>query len=133
MPDAAALRALREGVPLGDGGPPSRPARVRALGTSRDGQSWLEIVLTEGRNRQVRRMCAAVGHEVRELVRVAIGGLALGDLAPGRWRRLDADEVRRLEDACEGRSGGRAGGRGYAVAAGACPATARSWSLYWSW
>jgi pseudouridine synthase len=91
VPEEAALRALREGVPLGDGRL-SRPARVRALGTARDGSTWL----TEGRNRQVRRMCAAVGHEVRELARVAIGGLALGDLAPGRHRRLTAAEVRRL-------------------------------------
>jgi 23S rRNA pseudouridine2605 synthase len=68
---------------------------VRSLGSGRDG-AWLEIVLTEGKNRQVRRMCAAVGHEVRELVRVRIGGLALGDLAPGRWRRLEPPDVARL-------------------------------------
>jgi 23S rRNA pseudouridine2605 synthase len=98
LPDAAALRALAEGVPLGDGSV-SRPARVRALGAARGGQAWLEVVLTEGRNRQVRRMCAAVGHEVQELVRVAIGGLALGPLAPGRWRRLTPAEVHRLESA----------------------------------
>jgi pseudouridine synthase len=53
-------------------------------------------VLTEGKNRQVRRMCAAVGHEVLELVRVRIGRLGLGTLAPGEWRELGADEVRRL-------------------------------------
>jgi 23S rRNA pseudouridine2605 synthase len=98
-PDEAALRALREGVPLPDGRP-SRPARVRVLGTARGGQTWLEVVLQEGRNRQVRRMCAAVGHEVHELVRVAIGTLPLGDLPAGGWRRLDAAEVRRLESAC---------------------------------
>ena len=74
----------------------TRPARVRLLGTGRDGPSWLEIVLTEGKNRQVRRMCASVGHDVRELVRVGIGGLELGDLRPGAWRRLEADEVVRL-------------------------------------
>jgi 23S rRNA pseudouridine2605 synthase len=95
VPDAAALRALGEGVPLGDG-TLSRPAAVRALGAARGGDTWLEIVLTEGKNRQVRRMCAAVGHEVRELIRVAVGGLALGDLPPGRWRRLTAAEVRAL-------------------------------------
>ena len=94
VPSAAALDALRGGVTLGDG-TRTRPARVRALGSRRDG-SWLEIVLTEGKNRQVRRMCAAVGHEVRELVRVRIGGLGLGDLAPGRWRRLESAEVARL-------------------------------------
>jgi 23S rRNA pseudouridine2605 synthase len=95
VPEEEALRALREGVPLGDGSV-SRPARVRALGAARGGLSWLEIVLTEGRNRQVRRMCAAVGHEVRELARVAIGGLKLGDLPSGRHRPLTPREVHLL-------------------------------------
>jgi 23S rRNA pseudouridine2605 synthase len=95
VPDAQALRALREGVDLGRG-ETTRPARVRALGASREGGSWLEIVLTEGRNRQVRRMCAAVGYDVLDLVRVAIGALPLGTLAPGRWRTLEAADVARL-------------------------------------
>jgi pseudouridine synthase len=97
VPEDAVLRALREGIPLADG--PTRPARVRVLGAARgaDGLStWLEIVLTEGRNRQVRRMGAAVGHDVLELARVRIGGLDLGDLAPGEWRELTPSEVRRL-------------------------------------
>jgi 23S rRNA pseudouridine2605 synthase len=101
LPDAQALHALRDGIALGDDGTLSRPAKVRALGAVRGGgEAWLEIVLTEGKNRQVRRMCAAVGHEVRELVRVAIGQLTLGHLPPGRWRRLTPAEVRRLEGAC---------------------------------
>ncbi len=104
VPDGEALRALREGVPLGDGSV-TRPAKVRLLGTPRGasparsapkGSTWLEIVLTEGKNRQVRRMGAAVGHEVLELVRVRIGRLGLGDLAPGEWRELGREEVRRL-------------------------------------
>jgi 23S rRNA pseudouridine2605 synthase len=95
IPDAEALRALRDGVPLGAEGL-SRPARVRDIGASREGGSWLEIVLTEGKNRQVRRMCGAVGHDVVELVRVRIGGLALGDLPAGRWRGLDEGEVAQL-------------------------------------
>jgi 23S rRNA pseudouridine2605 synthase len=96
VPDAEALRALREGLPLDDGAL-TRPAQVRLLG-SRGGATWLEIVLTEGRNRQVRRMGAAVGHEVEELVRVRIGSLALDelDLAPGEWRELTGDETARL-------------------------------------
>ena len=97
VPDAAALRALREGVALGDGSL-TRPARVRSLGTRRDGSTWLEIVLTEGKNRQVRRMCAAVGHDVLVLVRVRIGSLPLGALAPGEWRRATRGETLRLED-----------------------------------
>ena len=95
IPAPEALGALREGVPLGDGSV-SRPAQVRALGTAQSGSSWLEIVLTEGKNRQVRRMCATVGHDVEELVRVAVGELGLGDLAPGQWRQLSASEVGRL-------------------------------------
>jgi pseudouridine synthase len=109
VPDPEALRALREGLPLDDGAV-TRPARVRVLGISRGaaagsrgtpghGSTWLEIVLTEGKNRQVRRMCAAVGHDVLELVRLRIGRLSLGDLAPGEWRELDADAVRSLQAA----------------------------------
>jgi 23S rRNA pseudouridine2605 synthase len=94
VPDPAALRALREGVPLEDGG--TRPARVRLMGTGRGPGSWLEVVLTEGRNRQLRRMCRAVGHDVLDLFRAAIGGLAIGDLAPGEWRRLGPEQVARL-------------------------------------
>jgi 23S rRNA pseudouridine2605 synthase len=92
VPPEAALRVLRQGVDIGEG-TLTRPARVRLLGAARGGGAWLEIVLTEGRNRQVRRMCAAVGHDVRELTRVRIGGISLGDLAPGEWRRLEADEI----------------------------------------
>jgi pseudouridine synthase len=94
IPDAQVLRALREGVPLEDG--LTRPARVRVLGAVRRRDTWLEIVITEGRNRQVRRMCAAVGHETLELVRVGIGGLPLGNLPPGGWRRLAPAEVEAL-------------------------------------
>ncbi len=105
IPDGEALRALREGLTLDDG-TLTRPAQVRVLGTPRgvrraratrvQGSTWLEIVLTEGKNRQVRRMGAAVGHEVLELVRVRIGRLDLGDLAPGEWRELGPEEVESL-------------------------------------
>jgi 23S rRNA pseudouridine2605 synthase len=99
VPDAEALRALREGLPLDDGAL-TRPARVRPLGSARgdEGSTWLEIVLTEGKNRQVRRMCAAVGHDVLDLVRVRIGRLDLGDLAAGEWRELGPEEIRLLGD-----------------------------------
>ena len=95
VPGDDVLRVLREGVPLGDG-TLTRPARIRPLGAARDGSAWLEIVLTEGKNRQVRRMCAAVGHDVRALVRVKVAGLPLGDLPPGEWRRLPPGDVSRL-------------------------------------
>jgi 23S rRNA pseudouridine2605 synthase len=100
LPDREALRALREGVPLGDG-TLTRPARVRVLGAARGeatgASTWLELVLTEGKNRQVRRMCAAVAHEVLDLVRVRVGALELGALPAGRWRRLEPAEIAKLQ------------------------------------
>jgi 23S rRNA pseudouridine2605 synthase len=89
------LTHLRAGFPLPNG-PTTRPAQAQLLGINRDGTSWIEITLTEGRNRQVRRMCAAVGHDVLQLVRVRIAGIDLGDLPSGTWRRLRPDEIARL-------------------------------------
>jgi 23S rRNA pseudouridine2605 synthase len=87
-----ALRALREGVRLDDGR--TAPARVRRVAPG-----LLEIAIGEGRKRQVRRMCEAVGHRVIELERVAFGPLRLGDLEPGVSRRLSPAEVERLRAA----------------------------------
>lgn len=111
IPDAEALAALREGTTLDDG-LVTRPAAVRVIGAARGGDgpsTWLELVLTEGKNRQVRRMGKAVGHEVLELVRVAIGRFRLGALAPGEWRELTPAEVAELQDAppAEAASGSR--------------------------
>jgi len=94
-PTPDALEALRGGVVLSDG-TPTRPARVRLIGSPRSGRSWLEIILTEGKNRQVRRMCAQVGLEVVSLARVGIGAFVLGDLPAGQWRRLEGAEIARL-------------------------------------
>lgn len=88
-PDDDALRALAEGVELEDG--PTAPARVRRLGPSR-----LELVLHEGRNRQVRRMLEAVGHPVTRLRRSRYAGLSAGRLRRGEWRELTREEVSRL-------------------------------------
>jgi 23S rRNA pseudouridine2605 synthase len=93
-PTEEALQALRQGVDLSDG--PTRPANVRLL-RSRARTAILEVVLTEGRNRQIRRMLATIGHRVKRLVRTAIGGLELGDLPPGACRVLTADEIARLQ------------------------------------
>jgi 23S rRNA pseudouridine2605 synthase len=87
-----ALRRLREGVELEDGR--TAPARVRRVGPGE-----LELTLHEGRKRQVRRMCDAVGHPVTALRRVAFGPLLLGELPEGAARRLTAAEVQRLRDA----------------------------------
>jgi 23S rRNA pseudouridine2605 synthase len=92
-PSEEALAALRRGIVLSDG--PTRPARVRVVERG-ERAAVVDVVLTEGRNRQVRRMWAAVGHKVRRLVRVAIGGYTLDDLAPGACRPLSAADVRRL-------------------------------------
>lgn len=94
-PDAQVLNLLRGGVSLDDG--PTRPAGVRALGSERGGGTWLEIVLREGRNRQVRRMCAALGHDVLDLIRVRIGALGLEGLASGEWRELQPEDLQRLQ------------------------------------
>ncbi len=93
VPNKETLQQLRRGIQLNDG--PTRPTRVRLVEEGAD-SAVVEMVLTEGRNRQVRRMWTAVGHRVRRLVRVAIGGLRLDDLAPGAVRVLDAADVRRL-------------------------------------
>ena len=85
-PNDEALRALAEGVELEDG--VTSPARVRRLGAAR-----FELVLHEGRNRQVRRMCEAVGHRVRRLHRSVYAGLGVDGLAPGAWRELTGDEL----------------------------------------
>ena len=95
-PSRGALRRLRDGVELDDG--TTAPAKVASLG-----DRVLRITIHEGRNRQVRRMCEAVGHPVRRLVRTRIGPLAERDLAPGEWRELTQDEVRALERAAVAR------------------------------
>jgi 23S rRNA pseudouridine2457 synthase len=114
-PEAAALEALRRGVVLGDG--PTRPAEVERLAEppglpersvpirfrKNVPTVWLKIVLREGRNRQVRRMTAAVGHPTLRLVRVAVGPVTLGDLAPGRWRDLTDKEAEALSTRGQGR------------------------------
>ena len=87
---AGELRRLRDGIELDDG--LTAPAKV-----SQPSPGVLRITIHEGRNRQVRRMCAAVGHPVRRLVRVRIGPLRDAKLAPGEWRELRLDEVRQLD------------------------------------
>ncbi|MEO8542213.1 MAG: pseudouridine synthase, partial [Burkholderiaceae bacterium] len=102
-PDESALQVLRQGVTLNDG--PTRPARARLLELApalwqREPPirlrkaiptAWLELVIREGRNRQVRRMTAAVGLPTLRLVRVAIGPYSLDGLVPGAWRSVSAE------------------------------------------
>lgn len=109
IPDAAALAALRAGVDIRIGGkvhrtlpckadlvdgepdlpPRDPPIRFRKSVPT----AWMRLTLTEGKNRQVRRMTAAVGFPTLRLVRVAIGSLPLGDLAPGAWREISRQDV----------------------------------------
>lgn len=102
IPDEAALLRLRQGVALNDG--PTRPAGARMMGEPahlwpRDPPvryraaiptSWIELTLREGRNRQVRRMTAAVGFPTLRLIRYAIGAWTLDGVAPGEWREAEA-------------------------------------------
>jgi 23S rRNA pseudouridine2605 synthase len=96
VPSRATIRRLRDGVDLEDGR--TAPARVRLVQTHDDGAA-VELVIHEGRNRQVRRMCETVGHPVRRLVRTRIGPVTDRRLAPGAWRPLRLKEVRALFDA----------------------------------
>ena len=98
LPDAAALQALRDGVPLKDG--MTRPAKVAAMNEPKGlwprtppvrvrktvPDSWLEITISEGRNRQVRRMTAAIGHPTLRLIRYRIGDWTLDGIDSGTWR-----------------------------------------------
>jgi 23S rRNA pseudouridine2457 synthase len=108
VPDARALDQLSRGVVLD--GRVTRPAEFRRIAEPMGlwersapvrfrknvPTAWLEVVLREGRNRQIRRMTAAVGFPTLRIVRVGLGPLRLGELPPGVWRELSADEVRSL-------------------------------------
>lgn len=96
IPDAALLARLRAGV-SDEGETLSAVSMVLLRASTKN--AWLEIVLDEGRNRQIRRLLAAFDLGVLRLVRVAIGPVALGDLAKGAWRELDAAEVSALQHA----------------------------------
>ena len=105
IPAEAALRQLRKGITIQ--GYRTLPAQASLLAGEPElwprtppvrfrktiPTCWLELILTEGRNRQARRMTAAVGFPTLRLVRVAIGDLRLGGLAPGEWRSLAADQL----------------------------------------
>ncbi len=110
IPPREALDTLASGVTLRDFR--TRPAQVRLLAAdpplppreppiryrAQIPTAWIELIISEGKNRQVRRMTAAVGYPTLRLVRVALGPLPLGDLPPGHYRELNSGEVRRVLD-----------------------------------
>lgn len=98
-PDARAVEKLRKGVYI-EGGRTS-PADVNVGGTVKSAKPTTKLTMTirEGRNRQIRRMCSAVGLPVRDLRRVQMGPISLGRLRPGQWRDLTPGEVKRLKSA----------------------------------
>lgn len=102
-PSESQLRRLRSGVELDDG--PTHPAEVMLVAQG-GGEARLRITITEGRNRQVRRMCNAIGHPVRRLKRVAMGPLRLGELSLGAVRALSESQVQALRQAAGMHSGG---------------------------
>jgi len=97
IPEAQTLTRLRTGVVLD--GRRTAPAKVNQVGTTGK-NTWLEITINEGRNRQVRRMCALVGHPVTKLKRIRYGPIRLADLKPGSYRRLTARELEGLRKCC---------------------------------
>lgn len=106
VPEAAELKKLSHGIELADG--KTLPSKVRLMDEEPElpprnppirfrlnvPTSWLEMILTEGKNRQVRRMTAAIGHPTLRLVRAAIGELKIGSLEPGKWRWVDRAELK---------------------------------------
>ncbi|AFJ01285.1 Ribosomal large subunit pseudouridine synthase E [Methylophaga frappieri] len=109
IPEQQALNQLEQGVLLKDG--LTLPAQVRLIDEpavwsrcppvrfrQHIPTQWLEIIIHEGKNRQVRRMTAAVGHPTLRLIRVAIGPWALGELLPGQWCQVEANSVLKYKD-----------------------------------
>lgn len=94
---ASEAARLTNGVELEDG--MTAPARVDAVRTTQRGDTSFLITIHEGRNRQIRRMLEAVGHRTLRLKRERFGPLSLGTLAPGEWRKLSDEEIKKLENA----------------------------------
>ena len=113
-PEASTLRRLANGLTLDDDTRPTAPAEVTVI---RRRPTVIEMVLHEGRNRQIRRMMDTVGHPVERLVRVKVGPILLGDLRSGEWRFLDRTEVGSiLQDTATKLSGNNTSARGGDVA-----------------
>lgn len=114
-PDADDLKALEEGIFLEDGR--TAPAKARVVDTTDGSNAWVELTVTEGRNRLVRRMLAQIGHPVSKLRRETFATLSIRDMDRGQVRPLTGEEVARIRDIAAGRAPKRAGakyGKGFA-------------------
>ncbi len=100
QPGEEVLAQWRHGVFLD--GSQTAPAEVTVLRRER-GDTWLRVILREGRKRQIRRVAAMLGHPAHQLIRVRIGPLELGELEPGQWRRLTPAEIRALKQETQSR------------------------------
>ncbi len=109
FPPPSVLDQWRQGVMLDD--KRTLPAKIRFISRKADA-TWLEITLREGRKRQIRRVAALLGYEIRTLIRIKLGPLRLGDLDQGKWRHLSAKEVAVLRRAVAKKGEGRRGTRG---------------------
>ena len=96
--DDPRLRQIEDGVEIGPG-ELATVQRVTLVDRPTEKNSWVEFVLTEGKNREIRRICDAVGLELMKLTRRAYGPIQLAGLKPGRWRELTSDEIRTLKRA----------------------------------
>lgn len=119
-PDDKTLERLTRGIPFqGEwlrADSVARAGRRQPFGEAGRDEAWLRIILHEGKKRQIRHMCAALGFPVKRLIRVRIGPLVIGKLAPGDWRKLTRDEIAQVQMQAQPRSGEnqkgkRAGGR----------------------
>ena len=99
-PDEKKLKRLRNGIKLEDGR--TKPAKVKITESTDTNNTWLEITVTEGKNKLIRRMFDAVGHPVSKLQRVSFATVALGQLEPGEFRLLNGKEIHRLRDITNG-------------------------------
>ena len=108
-PDARDLRAIETGVKLDDGR--TAPARARVLDATDSGNAWLEITVTEGRNRLIRRMMGALGHPVSKLRRESFATISIRGMERGEVRALTREEIQRLKDLVAGVKPARAGRR----------------------
>ena len=106
-PDERDLKTIRTGVYLDDGR--TAPARVRLLETTGQANAWIEVTVTEGRNRLIRRMMAQLGHPVSKLRRESFGTVSINGMERGQLRPLTPAEIRRIHDLAEGRQPQKAG------------------------